>query len=124
MESIPAAVFGQKINEWYRHIKRLNVTDAEMLRNEIKSELDVMEEDEQVVLYFQLMDFRHEQMLEYVNPSQNEVNKAEYLRSVEGEGKKLTGITEYHSVPSPLQTPLLLPSNQRPSAPQSAPGLE
>ncbi|WP_326134894.1 response regulator aspartate phosphatase, partial [Bacillus paralicheniformis] len=29
MESIPAAVVGQKINEWYRHIKKLNVTDAE-----------------------------------------------------------------------------------------------
>lgn len=40
MESIPAAEVGQKINEWYRHIKRLNATDAEMLRNEIKSELD------------------------------------------------------------------------------------
>jgi len=96
MESIPAAVVGQKINEWYRHIKKLNVTDAEMLRDEIKRELDVMEEDEQAVLYFQLMDFRHEQMLEYVNPSQNQVNKADYLRAVEGEGKKLTGIMEYY----------------------------
>ncbi|MGF9792146.1 aspartate phosphatase, partial [Bacillus safensis] len=96
MESIPAAVVGQMINEWYRHIKRLNVTDAEMLRNEVRRELDVMEEDEQAVLYFQLMDFRHEQMLEYVNPSQNEVNKADYLRAVEGEGKKLTGIMEYY----------------------------
>ncbi|MCM2989997.1 hypothetical protein M3580_12255 [Bacillus safensis] len=96
MESIPAVMAGQKINEWYRHIKRLNVTDAEMLRNEVKRELDVMEEDEQAVLYFQLMDFRHEQMLEYVNPSQNKVNKADYLRAVEGEGKKLTGIMEYY----------------------------
>ncbi|WP_249705468.1 hypothetical protein [Bacillus zhangzhouensis] len=62
MKSIPAAA-GQKINEWYRHIKKLNVTDAEMLRDEIKRELDVMEEDEQAVLYFQLMDFRHELFL-------------------------------------------------------------
>ncbi|MEC1283939.1 tetratricopeptide repeat protein, partial [Bacillus paralicheniformis] len=53
-------------------------------------------EDEQAVLYFQLMDFRHEQMLEYVNPFQNQVNKADYLRAVEGEGKKLTGIMEYY----------------------------
>lgn len=69
MGTIAAPVVGQKINEWYRHIKRLNVTDAEILRNEVKNELDLMEEDEQVVLYFQLMEFRHEQMLEYVNPS-------------------------------------------------------
>ncbi len=31
--------------------------DAETLREEVRKELDVMEEDEQVVLYFQLMDF-------------------------------------------------------------------
>ncbi|MBE2979042.1 response regulator aspartate phosphatase, partial [Priestia megaterium] len=96
MGTIAAPVIGQKINEWYRHIKRLNVTDAEILRNEVKNELDLMEEDEQVVLYFQLMEFRHEQMLEYVNPSKNTVNKADYLRAVEGEGKRLTGIMEYY----------------------------
>lgn len=96
MGTIAAPVVGQKINEWYRHIKRLNVTDAEILRNEVKNELDLMEEDEQVVLYFQLMEFRHEQMLEYVNPSKNTVNKADYLRAVEGEGKRLTGIMEYY----------------------------
>lgn len=96
METISAAVIGQKINEWYRHIKKLNVTDAEMLRSEIREELDMMEEDEQAVLYFQLMDFRHEQMLEYVNPVERKVNKAEYLRAVEGQGRKFTGILEYY----------------------------
>ncbi|MGE6632464.1 aspartate phosphatase [Bacillus sp. NPDC077027] len=96
METISAAVIGQKINEWYRHIKKLNVTDAEMLRSEIRNELDMMEEDEQAVLYFQLMDFRHEQMLEYVNPVERKVNKAEYLRAVEGQGRKFTGILEYY----------------------------
>ncbi|MGF9725755.1 aspartate phosphatase, partial [Bacillus safensis] len=45
MGTIAAPVVGQKINEWYRHIKRLNVTDAEILRNEVKNELDLMEED-------------------------------------------------------------------------------
>ncbi|MGF9788324.1 aspartate phosphatase, partial [Bacillus safensis] len=44
MGTIAAPVVGQKINEWYRHIKRLNVTDAEILRNEVKNELDLMEE--------------------------------------------------------------------------------
>ncbi|MGN8048012.1 hypothetical protein, partial [Bacillus sp. 22190] len=96
METISAAVIGQKINEWYRHIKKLNVTDAEMLRSEIREELDMMEEDEQAVLYFQLMEFRHEQMLEYMNLGARKVNKAEYLRSVEGQGRKFTGILEYY----------------------------
>ncbi|WP_254109624.1 hypothetical protein [Bacillus pumilus] len=66
MAAVSSAEIGQKINEWYQHIKRLNVTDAEMLRSEIRRDLDVMEEDEQAVLYFQLMEFRHEQMLEYM----------------------------------------------------------
>ncbi|WP_186319937.1 RapH N-terminal domain-containing protein, partial [Bacillus pumilus] len=55
MAAVSSAEIGQKINEWYQHIKRLNVTDAEMLRSEIRRDLDVMEEDEQAVLYFQLM---------------------------------------------------------------------
>ncbi|MCY7589492.1 tetratricopeptide repeat protein [Bacillus safensis] len=96
MAAVSSAEVGQKINEWYRHIKKFNVTDAEMLRTEIRRELDVMEEDEQAVLYFQLMEFRHQQMLEYVNPVEQKVNKAEYLRAVEGQGKKMTGILEYY----------------------------
>lgn len=96
MAAVSSAKIGQKINEWYQNIKRLNVTDAEMLRSEIRRDLDIMEEDEQAVLYFQLMEFRHEQMLEYMNLGARKLNKAEYLRSVEGQGRKLTGILEYY----------------------------
>ena len=69
MASIPSPVVAIKINEWYKHIKRFNVKEAQMLREEIRKDIDVMEEDEQAVLYFQLMEFRHQLMTDYVQPS-------------------------------------------------------
>lgn len=96
MEAIPSPVVAIKINEWYKHIKRFNVKDAERLREEVRKELDVMEEDEQAILYFQLMEFRHQLMHDYLNPKEKKVEKSEYLKSVEGQGKKMTGILEYY----------------------------
>ncbi|WP_186318397.1 RapH N-terminal domain-containing protein, partial [Bacillus pumilus] len=69
MAAIPSPVVAVKINEWYKHIKRFNVKESEVLREEVRKEIDAMEEDEQAVLYFQLMEFRHQLMLDYVQPS-------------------------------------------------------
>lgn len=66
MASIPSPVVAIKINEWYKQIKRFNVKEAQKLREEVRKEIDVMEEDEQAVLYFQLMEFRHQLMTDYV----------------------------------------------------------
>ena len=96
MEAIPSPVVAIKINEWYKHIKRFNVKDAEILREEIRKEIDVMEEDEQAVLYFQLMEFRHQLMIDYVQPSGEPLEKSDYLKAVEGQGKKMSGILEYY----------------------------
>lgn len=96
MANIPSSQIGVQINEWYIHIKRFNVTDAEILKTEIERNLNDMEEDQDVLLYFQLMEFRHRLMLDYLNPSENRMNKADYLREVEGQGKRLTGLLEYY----------------------------
>ncbi|TFW45534.1 Rap family tetratricopeptide repeat protein [Bacillus sp. 005/A4HT-01/001] len=96
MEAIPSPVVAVKINEWYKHIKRFNVKEAEVLREEIRKEIDVMEEDEQAVLYFQLMEFRHQLMADYVQPSEEPLEKSDYLKAVEGQGKKMAGILEYY----------------------------
>ncbi|WP_260984237.1 response regulator aspartate phosphatase [Bacillus pumilus] len=96
MESIPSPVVAVKINEWYKHIKKFNVKESEKLREEIRKEIDVMEEDEQAVLYFQLMEFRHQLMLDYVQPSGEPLEKSDYLKAVEGQGKKMAGFLEYY----------------------------
>ncbi|MGN7389515.1 tetratricopeptide repeat protein [Bacillus safensis] len=96
MASIPSPVVAIKINEWYKHIKRFNVKEAHMLREEVRKDIDVMEEDEQAVLYFQLMEFRHQLMTDYVQPSKKPLEKSDYLKAVEGQGKKMSAILEYY----------------------------
>lgn len=97
MSVVSSSAVGVKINAWYKNIKKFSVEDAERLRKEIKKEIDdLMEEDEQVVLYFQLMEFRHQLMLDYVEPSQEPLETSEYLKAVEGQGKKMSGILEYY----------------------------
>lgn len=65
---IPSSAVGQKINEWYRYIRTFSVPDAEILKAEIKQELDRMEPDSNLVLYYSLMEFRHQLMLDYLEP--------------------------------------------------------
>lgn len=79
--SITSAEVGMKINEWHRHIQKFNVTDAEMLKAEIERDIEVMEEDQDLLIYYQLMAFRHKIMLEYTMPSdENRMELSEYLK--------------------------------------------
>ncbi len=45
MEKVLSSHVGLKINEWYYHIQRFNVPDAEAYKEGIKSMLDHMEEN-------------------------------------------------------------------------------
>lgn len=51
---------GNKINEWYGYIRTFSIPDAEVLKYEIKDQLDQMEEDQDLLLYYSLMEFRYE----------------------------------------------------------------
>lgn len=86
-----------KINEWHRHIQKFNVTDAEMLKAEIERDIEVMEEDQDLLIYYQLMAFRHKIMLEYTLPSdENRMELSEYLKKIEGHKKKLDNMRAYY----------------------------
>ncbi|MBY8833912.1 hypothetical protein K7Z10_20875 [Bacillus licheniformis] len=58
METIPSSSVGMKINAWYNEIQKLNVIEAERLKAEIEQDLDRMEEDQDTLLYYQMMDLR------------------------------------------------------------------
>ncbi len=86
MEKVLSSHVGLKINEWYYHIQRFNVPDAEAYKEEIKSMLDHMEENQDLLLYFSLMEFRHKLMLDYLNPLEN--GKEGQLQGTRNEDQK------------------------------------
>ncbi|MFO6495829.1 MULTISPECIES: response regulator aspartate phosphatase [Bacillus] len=97
MDRISSAEVGMKITEWYHHIQKFNVTDAEILKAEIEKDIEVMEEDQDLLLYYQLMAFRHSIMIEYIVPSgEKQMELSEYLKRVEGNKRKLDHMLTYY----------------------------
>ncbi|MCY7701327.1 aspartate phosphatase [Bacillus altitudinis] len=99
MEIVLSSHVGMKINEWYYHIQRFNVPDAEAYKEEIKSLLDDMEENQDLLLYFSLMEFRHKIMLDYLNPLENGKERAnirELAMKIKKDQEKLTGLLDFY----------------------------
>ncbi|MGG3625572.1 Rap family tetratricopeptide repeat protein [Bacillus gobiensis] len=83
------------LNEWYSYIRKNKVEEAEFLKNEIFSILDEMEENQDVLLYYSLLDFRHQIMLSYLKPeSAGDVNNR--LKQLEDKKDELTGLLDYY----------------------------
>lgn len=86
LDRISSAEVGMKITEWHQHIQKFNVTDAEMLKAEIERDIEVMEEDQDLLIYYQLMAFRHSIMIEYIAPSgKKQMELSEYLKNLEAQ---------------------------------------
>ncbi|OPG95235.1 hypothetical protein B2I21_27175, partial [Chryseobacterium mucoviscidosis] len=64
-------------------IREFSVPDAEALKEEVEKEINQMEEDQDLLSYYQLMNFRHELMLEYLFPAEKKLSKSDYLREIE-----------------------------------------
>ncbi|MEK4789394.1 MULTISPECIES: response regulator aspartate phosphatase [unclassified Bacillus (in: firmicutes)] len=99
MEKVLSSHVGVKINEWYYHIQRFNVADAEAYKEEIKASLDRMEENQDLLLYFSLMEFRHKLMLDYLDPLKDGHERADFKKltlEIKREQEKLTGLLEYY----------------------------
>jgi len=97
---IPSAKVGVKIHEWYKMIREFSVPDAEALKEEVEKEINQMEEDQDLLLYYQLMCFRHQLMLEYLEPTNKRkqgqsINKL--LAQIEEPRRDLNGLLSYYS---------------------------
>lgn len=98
-QTIPSSYVGLKINEWYTHIRQFHVAEAERVKLEVEREIKDMEEDQDLLLYYSLMEFRHRVMLDYIKPFGEDTSQLEFselLEDIEGNQYKLTGLLEYY----------------------------
>ncbi|MEM5022239.1 response regulator aspartate phosphatase RapI [Bacillus subtilis] len=96
-DKIPYDLVTKKLNEWYTSIKNDQVEKAEIIKTEVEKELLNMEENQDALLYYQLLEFRHEIMLSYMESKEiDDLNSAyETIKEIEEQGQ-LTGMLEYY----------------------------
>ncbi len=94
---IPYDLVTKKLNAWYNLIKNDQVEKAERIKKEVEAELVNMEENQDALLYYQLLEFRHEIMLSYMESKEiDDLNSAyETIKEIEEQGQ-LTGMLEYY----------------------------
>ncbi|AOC57128.1 MULTISPECIES: Rap family tetratricopeptide repeat protein [Bacillus] len=98
MEKVLSSHVGVKINEWYKMIRQFSVPDAEILKAEVEKEIEWMEEDQDLLIYYQLMCFRHQLMLDYIKPSeQRSLSIADLVDKIENSNHKLSGMLHYYN---------------------------
>ncbi|MDI3412211.1 hypothetical protein QKW52_25795 [Bacillus sonorensis] len=83
MSTIAFEKVGQAINDWYKVIKQHNKSRAAEMREEIEIALPNMKENQNVLIYFSLIDSRYKLMTEDYNESGELLNniKAKALES-------------------------------------------
>ncbi|WP_286174448.1 hypothetical protein [Pseudomonas sp. ISL-88] len=73
--------------------KNDQVNRAESIKKEVELELKSMEENKDALLYYQLLEFRHELMINYLNSEKmEELNSNEEIRA----SGNVTGMLEYY----------------------------
>ncbi|MCY8057818.1 tetratricopeptide repeat protein [Bacillus spizizenii] len=96
-DKIPYDVVTKKLNDWYTHIKNDQLDQAERIKKEVEKDLENMERSKDALLYYQLLDFRHELLVNYLNSEKTEELKNSYdaMKKLEEQGN-VTGMLEYY----------------------------
>lgn len=98
MEKVLSSHVGVKINEWYKMIRQFSVPDAEILKAEVEQEIERMEEDQDLLIYYQLMCFRHQLMLDYIKPSEKRSpSVSDLVDKIENSNHQLSGMLQYYN---------------------------
>lgn len=98
MEKVLSSHVGVKINEWYKMIRQFSVPDAEILKAEVEREIERMVEDQDLLIYYQLMCFRHQLMLDYIKPSEKRSpSVSDLVDKIENSNHQLSGMLQYYN---------------------------
>ncbi|TWL17192.1 Response regulator aspartate phosphatase A [Bacillus licheniformis] len=71
-QKIPSEYVARKLNDWYNAIRKNQIAASESLKAEILNDFQDMEENQDVLLYYSLLEFRHKLMLSYLKPKETE----------------------------------------------------
>ncbi|UJW58996.1 tetratricopeptide repeat protein [Bacillus sp. A116_S68] len=74
IEKIASENVAEMLNEWYSMIVQHNVKKAVEIKNEIEQTLPFMEENQNLVIYFTLLDFRHKMMIRNIHDLKDDLN--------------------------------------------------
>ncbi|MFN2746905.1 tetratricopeptide repeat protein [Bacillus sp. z60-18] len=94
-QKIPSEFVAAKLNDWYNAIRKNQVAASESLKAEILNDFQDMEENQDVLLYYSLLEFRHKLMLSYLKPEKTE-NIEKNLRDLEEKEDQMTGLLNYY----------------------------
>ncbi|MDC7726450.1 tetratricopeptide repeat protein [Bacillus cereus] len=67
----------QMLNEWYIEIRARRLRNAHILKTEIDKKIKNMEEDQNLLLYYSLLDFRHQYLVDSLSIGKDSFNKIE-----------------------------------------------
>ncbi|WP_253907584.1 tetratricopeptide repeat protein [Bacillus sp. WMMC1349] len=96
-ETIPYDLVATKMNFWYNSLKNNWIHKAEETKEEVRELLENMEENQDVLVYYSLLEFRHKLQLDYLyadSGSDLEERFKEFKRI--RERNKLEGMLEYY----------------------------
>jgi response regulator aspartate phosphatase C/response regulator aspartate phosphatase G len=69
VERVASSEVANRLNEWYDTIKRQDIKKAAIMKHDLQKAMDDMEEDQNVLLYYNLIDSRYKLLLEQYDES-------------------------------------------------------
>lgn len=97
MEIVSSEV-GVRINDWYNVIRKHNIDEALIIKSEIEQKMKSMD-DKDLSIYYNLMSFRHQMMIDYVDPAflkDDRIELPEELKDSESKKEQFNGLIEYY----------------------------
>lgn len=93
---IPYDLVATKMNFWYTSLKNNWPDKAEKIKKEIEQEIDMMEENQDVLIYYSLLEFRHKLQLDYLYSHPGDLDsRFKEFRELR-ETRDLEGMLEYY----------------------------
>ncbi|EOO24713.1 hypothetical protein ICM_06470 [Bacillus cereus BAG1X2-3] len=69
------------LNEWYQEIRARHVDAAQLLKQEIENKIHDIEENQTILLYYSLLDFRHQYLIDSLSISKDSFKQSDAYKT-------------------------------------------